>query len=96
MVKAAKKVIYGILGNANVSDEELMTAFTGAEALINSRPLSYQSTNSAYDVPLTPNYFLLGKLVVILQLRLWSRLIITLENDGDEFRNWCSTFGVGG
>ena len=57
----AKKVIYGILGNADVSDEELMTAFTGTEALIDSRPLTYQSTNSADDVPLTPNHFLTGQ-----------------------------------
>ena len=61
MIKAAKKAIYGILGNADVSNEELMTAFTGAEALINSRPLTYQSTNPADDVPLTPNHFLIGQ-----------------------------------
>ena len=35
MIKAAKKAIYRILGNADVSDKELMTVFTGAEALIN-------------------------------------------------------------
>ena len=34
-----------ILGNADVTDEELTTAFTGAEALINSRPLTYQSAD---------------------------------------------------
>jgi len=28
-----------IMGNSDVTDEELTTAFTGAEALINSRPL---------------------------------------------------------
>ena len=33
MIKVAKKAIYGILGNADVSDEELMTAFIGEEAL---------------------------------------------------------------
>ena len=45
-----------------MNDEELMTAFTGAENLINSRPLTYQSSNS-YDEPvLTPNHFLLGQL----------------------------------
>ena len=30
MIKAAKRAIYAILGNADVSDEELITAFTGA------------------------------------------------------------------
>lgn len=62
MIKAAKKAIYGILGNADVTDEELMTAFTGAEGLINSRPLTYQSANPADDVPLTPNHFLHGQI----------------------------------
>ena len=61
-LKAAKKAIVAILGNSNVNDEELMTAFTGAEALINSRPLTYQSANPQDDIPLTPNHLLHGQL----------------------------------
>ena len=61
MIKAAKRATYAILGNADVTDEELMTAFTGAEALINSRPLTYQSASPSDDVPLTPNHFLFGQ-----------------------------------
>ena len=61
MIEAAKKANYGILGNTDVSDEELMTASTGAEALINSRPLTYQSTIPADDALLTPNHFLIGQ-----------------------------------
>ena len=38
-----------------------MTAVIGAEGLINSRPLTYQSPNPADDVPLTPNHFLHGQ-----------------------------------
>ena len=38
MIKAAKQAVIAILGNSDVTDDELMTAFTGAEALINSRP----------------------------------------------------------
>ena len=56
MIKAAKRAIFAILGSADVNDEELLTAFTGAEALINSRPLTYQSANPSDDVPLTPNH----------------------------------------
>ena len=59
MIKAAKKAI---VGNSDVTDEELMTAFTGAEALINSRPLTYQSANPQDDVPLTPNHLICGQL----------------------------------
>lgn len=44
MIKAAKQAtyMYAILGNAETKDKELMTAFTGADALLNSRPLTYQ------------------------------------------------------
>ena len=59
MIKAA---ISAILGNADINDEELLTAFTGAESLINSRPLSYQTANHRDNVPLTPNHFLIGQM----------------------------------
>ena len=62
IVKAAKKAIKNILGNADINDKELVTAFVGAEGLINSRPLTYQSSHPADDVPLTPNHFLYGQL----------------------------------
>ena len=52
MIKAAKRAVMAILGNADVTDEELMTAFTGAEALINSRPLTYQSADPEDDIHL--------------------------------------------
>ena len=62
MIKAAKRAMQAILGTADVTDEELMTAMIGAEGLINSRPLTYQSANPADDVPLTPNHFLHGQI----------------------------------
>ena len=39
-----------------------MTAFTGAEALVNSRPLTYQSADPEDDIPLTPNHLLHGQI----------------------------------
>ena len=62
LIKSAKRAITAILKNADVKDEELMTAFCGAEALINSRPLIYQSANVKDNVPLTPNHFLHGQM----------------------------------
>ena len=59
--KISKLAIKAILGNADINDEELMTAVIGAEGLINSRPLTNQSANPADDVPLTPNHFLHGQ-----------------------------------
>ena len=61
MVKSAKRAIYAILSSADITYEELITAFAGAESLINSSPLTYQSANSQDDVPLTPNHFLHGQ-----------------------------------
>ena len=62
MIKSAKRAINAILGNADITGEELMTAIIGVEGLINSRPLTYQSTDPADDVPLTPNHFLHGQI----------------------------------
>ena len=63
MIKAAKRAIIAILGNADVTDEKLMTAFTGAESFLNSRPLTYyQSANPEDTTPLTPNHFLQGQM----------------------------------
>ena len=61
MIKAAKKAIYAILNYADVNDEELLTAFIGAEALLNCRPLTYQTSNQKDATPLTPNHFLHGQ-----------------------------------
>ena len=62
MIKAAKRAISTIPQNADINDEELLTAFTGAELLINSRPLTYQTVNPNDTVPLTPNHFLIGQI----------------------------------
>ena len=61
MVKSAKRALSAILSNSLVTDEELQTAFTGVESLINSRPLVYQSADPSDDVPLTPSHFLHGQ-----------------------------------
>jgi len=61
MIKAAKRAIYAILSSADITDEELLSAIVGAEGLINSRPLTYQSASPKDDVPLTPNHFLHGQ-----------------------------------
>jgi len=62
MIKSAKRAIKAILSDADVTDEELLSAFIGAEGLINSRPLTYQSTDPNDNVPLTPNHLLMGQI----------------------------------
>ena len=61
MVKAAKRAINHILKNVDINDEELVSVIVGAEDLLNSRPLTYQSANAADILPLTPNHFLYGQ-----------------------------------
>jgi len=41
---------------ADLTDEELMTAFVGAEGLLNSRPITYQSSDVDDEEPLTPTW----------------------------------------
>ena len=62
LVKAAKKAICAVVGDRDVTDEELITVSTGVESLLNSRPLTYQSSDPRDDVPLTPNHFLHGQM----------------------------------
>jgi len=62
MVKTAKRALYKVLGSADITDEELVTAVTNVEGLINSRPLTYQSSSAGDDAVLTPNHFLIGQM----------------------------------
>ncbi|XP_047127597.1 uncharacterized protein LOC124808505 [Hydra vulgaris] len=61
MVKAVKRAVTGILKKADIKNEKLCTAFTGAENLLNSRPLTYQSADIKGNIPLTPKHFLIGQ-----------------------------------
>ena len=61
MIEAAKRAIKAVPRNTDVNNEELVTAFTGVEALLNSRPITYQSANLDDGTSLTPNHFLIGQ-----------------------------------
>ena len=58
MIKTPKRAIMAILNNAYVKDEKLMTAFCGAKALINTRPLMYHSADIKDNVPFIHNHSL--------------------------------------
>ncbi len=62
MIKSAKKAIKSILGNGEISDEELHTTICGAERLLNSRPITYVSSDANDLCPLTPDHFIHGQL----------------------------------
>ena len=62
LIKSAKRAIRAVLTNAEFTDAELQNAFIGAEDLINSRPLGYQSNDPNDFRTLTPASFLHGRL----------------------------------
>ena len=62
LIKSAKRAIRAILKDSEFSDAELQAAFIGAEDLINSRPLGYQSNDPNDFRTLTPASFLHGRL----------------------------------
>ena len=62
MIKSAKRTMKAILSHADVTDEELLSAFVGAQDLKISRPLTYQSADPNDNVPLTLNHLLLKQL----------------------------------
>ena len=61
LIKAAGRSMANVLSNADLTNEELMAAMVGAEALMNSRPITYQSSNEDDPEPLTPDHFLFNQ-----------------------------------
>jgi hypothetical protein len=61
MIKSAKKNMNIHFNNADINDEELATIIAGAECMLNSRPLTYQTANPDDMSPLTPNHFMHGQ-----------------------------------
>ena len=44
--------MFHVMNRADLTDEKLMTAIVGAEDLLNSRPITYQSSNVDAKEPL--------------------------------------------
>ena len=44
MVKIAKKATYAVEGEGDVNDEEMIAVVARVESLLNSHPLTYQSS----------------------------------------------------
>ena len=62
LIKSTKRGLYAILSNAGITDEELHTALTEVEGMLNSRPLLYCSSDPDDEPVLTPNHFLIGQM----------------------------------
>jgi len=63
MVKSVKSCLRKTIGRASLTHDELMTALTEVEVVVNSRPLSYVSTEDTEE-PLTPSHLLIGRRVL--------------------------------
>ena len=59
MIKSVKQCLRKITGKAKFSHDEL-TVITEVEIVLNSRPLSYVSTNDIEE-PLTPSHLMIGQ-----------------------------------
>ena len=60
MIGTVKRALRTVLGRLIVTDEVLQTVVAEAEAVVNSRPLTYVSTDADSLEALTPNHLLIG------------------------------------
>ena len=65
IIQSAKRWLRKAIGNARLTYDELMTSVTEVEMILNSRPLSYLSSEDIEE-PLTPSHLLVGYRVLSL------------------------------
>ena len=65
MIQTAKRCLKRTVGNARLTYDELLTSVTEVEMILNSRPLSYVSSDDIQE-PLTPSHLLIGYRVLSL------------------------------
>lgn len=59
MIKSAKRCLRKSIGKNCLTHDELQTLVTEVEAVLNSRPLTYVSSEDTNE-PLTPSHLLVG------------------------------------
>ncbi|XP_073722599.1 uncharacterized protein [Misgurnus anguillicaudatus] len=60
-VRSVKSALYTVVGSQPVPEEVLMTVLLEVEAILNSKPLGYVSSDVADADPVTPNSLLMGR-----------------------------------
>ena len=80
LIKSAKKALHAILGESRTSDEELLTAVVEVEGILNSRQLTYCSSDGDDEHVLTPNHFLFGLMGGQLAPRVLDKIALNPRN----------------
>ena len=80
MVRSTKRCLKKLIGRSHISLDELTTALAEIEAVLNSRPLSYVSSEDL-DEPITPSHLILGRRL----LSLPDNLDYLCDPDDEEF-----------
>ena len=65
MIQTMKRCLKKTIGNAHLTYDELLTSVTEVEMILNSRPLSYLSSDDTEE-PLTPSHLVIGYRVLSL------------------------------
>ena len=65
LIGSTKRCLKRVIGSARLSYDELLTVIAEVEAILNSRPLSYVSSEDL-DEPLTPSHLLTGHRLISL------------------------------
>lgn len=65
MIRSTKSCLQKVVGQARLHYDELITALTEIEAVINSRPLTHLSPDDLNE-PFTPSHFLYGRQILSL------------------------------
>ena len=82
LVRSTKEVMFGLMKEHTLTDSQLLTFVTEAEAIVNSRPLTHLSDDAMDLEALTPNHVLLG------QHRNWTSITDVSEADICSRRQW--------
>ena len=81
LVRSVKRCLKKTIGQAKLSYSELLTALVEVEMVLNSRPLTYVSSDDR-DEPFTPSHLLVGRRIMSLPHDL-----MTDERSDDEFNS---------
>ena len=79
LVQIFKLSLYKVIGSRTLSDDILLTLVFESESNINSRPLTNVPSETNDPLPLTPNYFQIGKASVNYPPRLFETHKVTVS-----------------